>query len=180
MTWIDDVKSKLKKKNQILFTPNSEFLQDLAQLVQGQNHRVLALWAFDLAADTISKLEEKYPEETRPREALEAVQQWAAGKIKMGQAKPKILACHAFAKEIDSKEDIAMCHAVGQACAVVHTPTHAMGYPIYDLTSIIYKYGIDNCSNEIESRKQEYIDKLHYWNQHLDEYDNEWADFMLK
>ena len=99
----------------------------------------MALWAFDFAAETIEKLEKKYPEEIRPREALEAAQAWAAGNIKMRPAQRKILDCHAFAKEIHCKEDIAMCHAVGQACAVVHTAGHAIGFPIYDLTSIIYR-----------------------------------------
>ena len=45
--------------------------------IQEQNHRTMALWAFDFAAETIGKLEEKYPTESRPREALEAVQDWA-------------------------------------------------------------------------------------------------------
>ena len=86
-------------------------------------------------------MERAYPEERRPREALEAAQNWAAGKCKMRLAQQKILACHAFAKETSSKEEIAICHAVGQACAVVHTAGHAIGYPIYDLTAIVYKYG---------------------------------------
>lgn len=98
----------------------------------------------------------------------------------MRLAQRKILDCHAFAKEIDCKEDIAICHAIGQACAVVHTAGHAIGYPIYDLTSIIYRLGIENCSETVELRKQEYIEKLLYFNRHLCDYKGEWADFMLK
>ena len=67
--------------------------------------------------------------------------------------------CHAFAKEIDKKEDIAICHAIGQACAVVHTAGHAIGYPIYDLTAIIYRLGIENCAQTVEKRKQDYMDR---------------------
>lgn len=180
MHWIDEVQSNLRKNNQVLFSKKSEYLQDLLLLFQRQNHRTMALWAFEFASETIDKLEEKYPGETRPRDALEAVQDWAAGKIKMRPAQRKILDCHAFAKEISAKEDIAMCHAVGQACAVVHTAGHAIGYPIYDFTSIIYSYGIENCTEAIEARKQEYIERLFYWNAHLKEYNGEWAEFMLK
>lgn len=180
MDWIEEVNSKLKRKNQVLFAKNSEYLQDLRFLFQYQNHRVMVLWAFDLAEETIEKLEEKYPDEKRPREALEAVQDWAFGKIKMRLAQRKILNCHALAKELSNKEDIAMCHAVGQACAVVHTAGYAIGYPIYDLTSIVYKLGIENCSEAVELRKQEYIGKLFYWNEHLSKYGGEWAEFMLK
>ena len=180
MNWIDEVQTRLKKKNQILFTRDSEYLRDLTLLFQGQNHRVMALWAFDFAAETVAELEGKYPNEARPQEALEAARDWSAGKIKMRLAQQKILSCHAAAKELKCKEDIAMCHAVGQACAVVHTAKHAMGYPIYDLTAIIYRHGIENCSQMVEARKREYTGRLFYWNAHLCEYEDKWADFMLK
>lgn len=179
MNWIDEVRIKMKKKSQILFAKDSEYLEDLMMLFQNQNHRVMALWAFDFAAESIAGLEEKYPEEKRPRVALEAAQDWAAGKIKMRLAQRKILDCHAFAKEIDCKEDIAVCHAIGQACAVVHTAGHAIGYPMYDLTSIIYRLGIEDCVRTVELRKQKYIDKLLYWSEHISSYEGEWADFML-
>ena len=73
-----------------------------------------------------------------------------------------------------------MCHAVGQACAVVHTAGHAIGYPIYDLTSLIYRYGIEDASKIVEERKQTYINRLLYWKEHLDTYKGEWAEFMRK
>ena len=180
MNWTDEVNLKLKKKNAILFAKDSEFLQDLSMLLQNQNHRVVTLWALDLAGETVAELEAKNPEEKRPKESLDSAKEWAAGKIKMRQAQRKILDCHAFAKEIDSKEHIAMCHAVGQACAVVHTAGHAMGYPIYDLTSIVYRLGADNCIQSVEKRKQEYIDRLFFWSVHVNEYKGEWAKFMLK
>lgn len=148
MNWIDEVSVKLKKKNQILFSRNSECMQDLIMLFETQSHQVMVLWA--------------------------------SGKIKMRLAQRKILDCHAFAKEIENKEDIAICHSVGQACAVVHTDGHAIGYPIYDFTAIIYKYGIENCKDAVEQRKQEYIEKIIYWNEHQCGYQGTWTGFMLK
>lgn len=180
MQWIDEVGIRIKRNNQVLFAKDSEYLQDLIGLFQNQDHKVIALWAFDFAAESISKLEEKYPEEIRPRNALIAAQEWSAGKMKMRLAQRKILDCHAFTKEIDCKEDIAHCHAIGQACAVVHTAKHAIGYPIYDLTAIIYRLGIDYCIESVEKRKQEYIDRLFYWREHFGDYKDDWADFMLK
>lgn len=178
MNWLDEVNVKLKRKNHILFSKDSEYLQDLTMLFREQNHRVTALWAFDFAAESIAVLKEKYPQENRPQEALEAAREWAAGKIKMRRAQRKILDCHAFAKEIESREDIAVCHSIGQACAVVHTAGHAIGYPVYDLTAIIYRYGAENCFEAVDKRKREYIDKLFYWKEHLSAYTGEWADFM--
>ena len=50
MNWIDEVSVKLKKKNQVLFSKNSEYMQDLIMLFETQNHRVMALWAYDFAS----------------------------------------------------------------------------------------------------------------------------------
>lgn len=180
MDWLDEVNKRLKQKRQLLFARDSAYLQDLMILFQSQDHRVMALWAFDFAAESVAKLEEKYPDERRPREALEAAKDWAAGQIKMRSAQRKILDCHAFAKEISCKEDIAACHAVGQACAVVHTAGHAIGYPMYDLTSIIFRLGAEHCMEQVERRKQEYMDKLFYWIRHISDDKGTWADFMLK
>ncbi len=180
MNWTDEVRARLKRNNQVLFAKDSEYLQELARLLQEQNHRVVTLWALAFAEETVAKLGEKYPEEARPQEALAAAWGWAAGIIKMRQAQRKILDCHAFAKEISRKEDIAMCHAVGQACAVVHTAGHAMGYPMYDLTAIVLAQGIDQAAEAVGRRKQEYIGRLLYWRENESQYQGEWADFMLR
>lgn len=180
MNWIDEVRIKIKKKNQILFSKDSIFLQDLSDELNEQNHRVIILWSFALAHESINELKRKYPHENRPQEALIAAKDWAQGKIKMRQAQRKILDCHQFAKELDCKEDIAAVHAIGQACSVVHTAGHALGYPIYDLSSIVYKYGIEKCSPFIESRKQEYIETLFYWIHHIDDHTEPWAPFLKK
>ena len=47
MNWIDEVSLKLKKKNQVLFSKSSEYMQDLIKLFEIQNHRVMALWEYD-------------------------------------------------------------------------------------------------------------------------------------
>lgn len=180
MDWLDEVRIRLKNRNRVLFAKDAEFLQDLTMLFREQSHRTMVLWALDLAAESVAKLEEKYPDDPRPREALEDARAWAEGKIKMRLAQRKILDCHAFAKEIDSKEDIALCHAIGQACAVVHTAGHAIGYPMYELSSIVYRLGIENCAEAVELRKREYIEKLFYWNEYVGDHEGEWADFMLK
>ena len=180
MEWLDEVRIRLKKRNQVLFTKDTEFLQDLTMLFWEKSHRTMVLWALDFAAESVAKLEEKYPDENRPREALEAARAWATGMIKMRPAQRKILDCHAFAKEIDSREDIALCHAVGQACAVVHTAGHAIGYPMYELSAIVYRLGIESCAEAVEQRKQEYIKKIFYWNEHIGDNEGEWAYFMLK
>ena len=180
MEWTEKKKNKLKRKNQILFSKDSECFSELKFLIEQQNHRAMALWALELSEEAVRVLEEKYPDETRPREALNASKLWAFGEIRMREAQRKILDCHGFAKEIDSLEDIALCHAVGQGCAVVHTAGHAMGFPMYELTAIVRKYGIETAKEAVENRIMYYVERLIYWSQQEPSYKGKWADFMLK
>lgn len=179
MSWIDEVRDRIKRKNQVLFARNSEFLQDLIYLIKEQNHRTMVLWAFEFADETVQKLIARYPGEKRFEEAVTATKDWAAGKAKMPFAKQAILQVHAVAKEINSPEDIALCHAIGQACGVVHANGHAIGFPVYDLTAIVKQYGINNCREAVEKRKEQYIDRIHYWKTNYLTYPCEWADFMI-
>jgi hypothetical protein len=178
MTWLDEVRDRDKRKNQVLFAKDSEFLQDLIQLIQEQDHRTMVLWAFEFADETVQKLSARYPNEKRFEEAVTATKDWAAGKVKMPYAKQAILQVHAVAKEISSPEDIALCHAVGQACGVVHANGHAIGFPVYDLTAIIRRVGVDECREVVENRKEQYIERIHYWRANYLTYPYEWADFL--
>lgn len=179
MDWLAEVHEKARRNNQVLFAKDSEYLADLADLVRHQNRRTLALWAFDLAEESVARLEETCPEEPRPREALEAARAWAAGDVKMPLARRKILDCHALAKELQDPEAVALCHAVGQACSVVHTAGHTLGYPLYDLTATVRRCGLDACADAVEERKQHYMDRLLYWGARADGYPGPWARFML-
>jgi hypothetical protein len=180
MDWLAEVQNRLKKRNQVLFAKNSDFLQDLASLIQEQNHRTLVLWALELADGTVRDMLLRHPDEKRLQEAVLTARDWAFGKTKMPAAQRAILQAHAAAKESGSLEDIALCHAVGQACSVVHTRGHAIGYPLYDLTAIVRKQGAPACKTVVEARKQTYIDRLLYWQAHHEGYPCTWAPFMLK
>jgi hypothetical protein len=175
---LDDVRDKIKKKNQIFFAKNSEFLQDLTALIKVQNHKAMVLWAFEFADETAQKLLQKYPNEMRPHQAVLMRKSWAAGKVKMPVAQRAILDAHAFAKEISEPENIALCHAIGQACGTVHATGHAIGFPIYELTAIIKRYGLDSCREPVEKRKRLYIERIAYWRDNYEAYLCEWADFM--
>lgn len=98
----------------------------------------------------------------------------------MRQAQRAILDCHAVAKEIIDPADIALCHAVGQACAVVHTEGHALGYPIYELTAVIGSEisAGGNYVTAAEKRVGEYIDRLKYYAEMPEDESRDWAEFL--
>lgn len=56
-----DVEQKLKKKNALLFSRDSECLQGLKMLIEQQKHRTLVMWALDCAKVPLMQFEEKYP-----------------------------------------------------------------------------------------------------------------------
>lgn len=179
MDWLNEAQNRINKKNKVLFAKDSAFLADLAALIQEQNHRTMVLWAFEFADETVQSLFARYPNEKRLEAAVLTSKAWAAGKVKMPVAKRAILQAHAVAKEIDALEDIALCHAIGQACGVVHANGHAIGFPIYDLTAIIRHHGVPGCKRAVEERKQQYFERLYYWREHYKAYPYDWADFMI-
>ena len=178
--WLAEVKAKAKRKNQILFSKDCLLLDELCRLIEHANRRVLVLWALELAEENARELAEKYPEDFRSKEAVEAAASWAKGQIKMPIAKQAILNCHAMAKELENPADIARCHAVGQACSVVHTAGHALGYPMYELTAIVLELGLDNCRDAVEHRVRYYEQRLHDWAEHEKSCSQNWASFLRK
>lgn len=178
--WLAEVQAKVKRRNQILFAAESPLLADLHRLIAGANRRALILWALELAEETVRELESRYPDDHRPREAVEAARAWAAGKIKMPLAKRAILACHAMAKELAEPADIARCHAVGQACSTVHTEGHALGYPIYELTALARELGVEDCREVVEARVRAYEQRLGLWMDREKTNQQDWAVFLQK
>ena len=178
--WLAEVQARAKRKNQILFSKDSVLLLGLQQQIRSANRRALILWALELAEETVQQLERTYPEDIRPRETVETARAWAKGEIKMPIAKRAILNCHAMAKELANPADIARCHAVGQACSVVHTEGHALGYPMYELTAMVLESGVDRCRDAAETRVRHYSNRLLYWIEFEKTHQIEWANFLIK
>ena len=178
--WLTEVRAKAKRHNQILFSKESLLLNNLRHLIEQANRHALTLWALELAEETVLQLMEKYPEDLRPGEAIAASRAWAAGEIKMPFAKRAILNCHAMAKELTDPADIARCHAVGQACSVIHTVGHALGYPMYELTAIVLEQGLDNYRDAVEHRVMYYEQRLRYWMEFEKNCQQNWAGFLKK
>jgi len=185
------IEAKLKKGNSILFTRESACLQDLVRLIELQNHRTLVLWIFDClgawlpsgssvpGSNILAAFEAKYPQEARPRRAVELGEAWARGTIKMQIAKKAILEAHAVAKELDDKEAVALVHAIGQGVATVHVQTHALGLVVYELSALVYKLGLEDCEAAIFDKITFYHERLLYWQDHSASSSIKWADFLM-
>lgn len=173
-----DVERKRKKRNALLFSRDSECLRELKRLIERQTHRVLVLWALDCARAPLARFEEKYPNEFRPRTALEKSEAWARGEIKMPIAKRAILDAHAVAKEIDDKVYGALCHAIGHAGATVHVETHALGLPFYELTALALEHAKSGYQERVRAKIDYYCRRLVHWQENAFKLDLEWASFL--
>ena len=178
MDWMEEIREKARRNNAILIAKDGVCLEPLRQQLEGQDRRAVVLWALELAQEGVEALEAACPGENRPRLALAASWLWARGREKMRGAQRAILDCHAAAKEMEDPEHIALCHAVGQACAVVHTAGHALGFPMYELTALVRRYGLEHCREVVEARRRQYLDRLIYWKTHWQEDPGPWAPFL--
>jgi hypothetical protein len=110
----------------------------IVELVGKTGHKTLAVWAIDCVERVLPYFDEKYPEDNRPRTALETLQTWInTGVFKMAVIRKAALDAHAAAREVG--EDSAArstARAAGQAVATAHVPTHAIGAAIYALQAI--------------------------------------------
>jgi len=112
--------------------------KSIAELVRKSDHKTLAIWAADCAERVLPYFEEKYPDDNRPRKAIEACRTWArTGVFRMADVRKTALAAHAAAREV--KEDDAArsaARAAGQALSTAHVPAHAIAAAIYAATSV--------------------------------------------
>lgn len=100
------------------------------------DHRALGLWAAECAEHVLPYFEEKYAQDTRPRDAIRTLREWAkTGKFSMSVIRGASLPAHAAAKAVD-KDDVTAnyaAHAAGQAVGTAHVPTHALGTVLYSI-----------------------------------------------
>jgi len=137
----------MKKYRKMLSDINAPYLQSLMKLIETQSKVTLCRWGIDYARAHIVPIYEKVCSgDNRPMNALNAADEWLAGKVKLPYVKAIILnECHAAARELENNP-IAQSAArtCGQAAATIHTPTHSLGLALYGALCIAYdKLGID-------------------------------------
>jgi len=112
--------------------------ESMVELMRKTDHRTLAVWAMDCAERVLPYFEEKYPEDHRPRNAIDALQAWInTGVFKMADIRKASLASHAAAREVREENAArSAARAAGQAVATAHVPTHSIGAANYALQAI--------------------------------------------
>jgi hypothetical protein len=107
--------------------------KELQDLVTSTDQKTLAVWAIDCAERVQPYFEEKYPEDRRPRIALETLRAWiTTGVFTMAVIRKASLDSHAAAREAGEDSPArSAARAAGQAVATAHVPRHAYGAAVY-------------------------------------------------
>ncbi len=94
------------------------------------DHHLLALWAASCAEHVLHLFESAYPEDPRPRQAIEQACAWARGEVKMMES--RAAGGHAMGAARDKRGAARhAAYAAGQAGAAVHVAAHELGAAAY-------------------------------------------------
>lgn len=141
----------------------------LAELMGETDHKTLAIWAIECAERVLPYFEERHPEDSRPRDAIEACRAWVeTGVFKMAVIRKASLDAHAAAREVG--EDSAArsaARAAGQAAATPHVRTHAYGPAIYAQQAIHRAADVEDAVEAVAKEREWQYGRLLELSSHL-------------
>ncbi|GIK67496.1 MAG: hypothetical protein BroJett018_52900 [Chloroflexota bacterium] len=110
----------------------------MLEVMAKTDHTTLAVWAIDCAERVLPYFEQQFPNDPRPRKAIETLQTWIeTGVFKMAIIRKASLDSHAAAREVGEECPArSAARAAGQAVATAHVRTHALGAANYALQAI--------------------------------------------
>jgi hypothetical protein len=125
----------MKSKTRTGKPPFSLTQQDeaLLRLVKETDQKLLAVWAIECAERVMPYFEENYPDDPRPRVALDTLRTWiTTGVFRMAVIRGASLSAHAAARGVGEDNPArSAARAAGQAVATAHVPTHSLGAALY-------------------------------------------------
>ena len=105
-------------------------------LLDVATHRLLASWAADCAEHVLSLFTSKYPEDERPRRAIETARAWSRGEVTVGEARAAACAAHAAARNAADAAAREVARAAGHAVATAHMADHELGAAAYAIKAV--------------------------------------------
>lgn len=131
----------MPKCRKMLGSATSPYILSLMRAIETQSKRTLVAFCIDYAtAHYLPLYERARPDDSRPRAALAAAQDWLDGKIKLPAAKPFLLAAHEAARELEDSPALqAAARAIGQGASSIHSATHSLGIAFYGAAAVAYE-----------------------------------------
>lgn len=93
-------------------------------------------WAIECAQRVVHHFERSYPNDPRPRNALEIAKRWLKGETTFKEVRRSSLDAHAAAREAKDPVAVYAARSCAHAVATAHVITHAAGAALYALKAI--------------------------------------------
>ena len=153
----------MDKLRKMLGSATSPYIVSLMRLIETQSKTTITKWCVDYAEEHILHIYEgAYPEDFRPRNALNASRDYIEGKIKLGDAKKFLREATAAAREAEENPIAqAAARAVAQAAASINTLTNSLALAFYGSAAIAYaRVGISEESDVYDQIAAEECNKM--------------------
>lgn len=146
------------KKSRFSIADRDERLVDLLNQV---DKKTAAVWAIACAERVLVYFEERYPRDSRPRNAIRVCWAWIkTGEFEMPIIREAALASHAAAREVGADDPArSAARSAGHAVATAHVFTHALAAANYALQAI---YRANDPANAASAVIQERQWQYHY------------------
>ena len=171
-----EIDRRIRRKRQILFERTDPCLALLDGALVS-DRRAAVLWSLEGAEELAGELRERIPEDVRPQVCVQASFLWMRGASRMPQVRPSILAVHVLARERKDPVERALCHAVGQGCSALHSPRHAIGLAVYELTARVLASDREARARMIDRMLEKYWSRWERCRERAARQD-EWAPFL--
>jgi len=107
-----------------------------AGLLDEAHHRLLAVWAADCAEHVLPLFASQYPEDNRPRWAIEVARAWSRGQASVREAREAACAAHAAARDASDPVAKLVARATGHAVATAHMADHELGAALFAIKAV--------------------------------------------
>ena len=105
-------------------------------LLDEARHRLLASWAADCAEHVLPLFTARYPEDDRPRQAIETARAWSRGEASVDKAREASFAAHAAARSASHVAAREAARSAGHAVATAHMADHELGAAAYAIKAV--------------------------------------------
>ncbi|WP_377638985.1 putative immunity protein [Oryzobacter terrae] len=99
------------------------------------HHHLLAEWALGCAEHVLPLFEDRVPDDSRPRDAIEVGRAWIRGEVPMAVAHRTAFVANAAGRGMPDPVKFAAL-AAGQAVAVAHVAAHDLGAAAYAIRAV--------------------------------------------
>ncbi|KOY16606.1 putative immunity protein [Paenibacillus xylanivorans] len=128
--------------------------KDIENLSRQLDHRTLARWAAVCAEHVLSLFEEKFPDDPRARQVIEAGLGWERGEITVVDARKSAFSAHVAARNSGSQAVAAASRAAGHAAATAHVKQHAVHAATYAAKAVFYSCALEDQAHRVSEERE--------------------------